>query len=133
MIRFHQGYLERNNRNQKEYLDIMKLLEYDILYGKQQVYGGESPYQTVWMEMGTKPIIQRVTIHDGDKILVFGDHFNSYSCICVDGEPVETVYFRDGHLAAKGVPEKDGESITVQQIGRDKVPLSTARQNLSAR
>lgn len=133
MIRFHQGYLKKTNPNEKDYLEIMKVLEYDILYGKQQVYGGESPYETVWMEMGTEPIIQRATIHDGDKILVFGDNFNSYSCICVDGEPLETIYFRDGHLQAKGAAKKAGEEITVQQIGRDKVPLSTARQNSSGR
>lgn len=133
MIRFHQGYLKKTNPNEKDYLEIMKVLEYDILYGKQQVYGGESPYETVWMEMGTEPIIQRATIHDGDKILVFGDNFNSYSCICVDGEPLETIYFRDGHLQAKGAAKKEGEEITVQQIGRDKVPLSTARQNSSGR
>lgn len=133
MIRFHQGYLKKTSPNEKDYLEIMKVLEYDILYGKQQVYGGESPYETVWMEMGTEPIIQRATIHDGDKILVFGDNFNSYSCICVDGEPLETIYFRDGHLQAKGAAKKEGEEITVQQIGRDKVPLSTARQNSSGR
>lgn len=133
MIRFHQGYLKKTKPDRNNYLDVMKLLEYDILYGDHQVYGGESPYETSWMEMGTEPIIQRVTIHDGEKILVFGDHFNSYSCICVNDEPVETVWFRDGHLAADGVPKKDGEVITVQQIGRDKVPLSTARKSSSGR
>lgn len=129
MIRFHQGYLQKEKASENDYLDIMRVLEYDILYGEHQVYKGESPYEASWMEMGTEPIIQRVTIHDGDRILVFGDHFNSYSSICVDNEPVDTIYFRDGHLMAKGVQKKDGEVITVQQIGRDKVPLSTARQN----
>lgn len=129
MIRFHQGHLKKEKPKEKDYLEVMEMLEYDILYGKQQVYGGTSPYETVWMEMGTEPIIQRVTIHDGEKILVFGDHFNSYSCICVDGEPVDTTYFRAGYLEARGVEKKEGEEITVQQIGRDKVPLSTARQS----
>ena len=40
MPRFHQHYLKRSSAEREDYLEAMELLEYDILYGKQEVYGG---------------------------------------------------------------------------------------------
>lgn len=142
MVRFHQCYLDKAqdranaggsaDPDEEAYLAAMQVLEYDILYGDHEVYGGESPYQATKMEMGVQPIIQRVTTHENDRIDVYGENFNEYSVICVNDKAVETILLRDSHLAAKDIPYKRGEKITVQQIGRDKVPLGTARQGPGA-
>lgn len=132
MIRFHQRHLDRGDADTESCLDAMKILEYDILYGDREVYGGQMPYQATKMEMGITPIIQRTTLHIGDQIIVFGEHFNQYSKICVNGKPVPTPYVQENRLIAKGIPYRPGEEITVQQIGRDKVSIGTARKGPGA-
>ena len=140
MVRFHQRYLnkaealeeEHADGDEEAYLAAMKVLEYDILYGNHEVYGGELPYQATKMEMGVQPIIQRTTIHENDRIDVYGEYFNEYSVICVNDKPVETIFLRDSHLMAKDIPYKEGDEITVQQIGRDKISLGTARKGPGA-
>lgn len=132
MIRFHQRHLDKGDTESQDYLDAMQILEYDMLYGDQEVYGGTSPYKATKMEFGIEPIIQRTTIHNTDQIIVFGNNFNAYSKICVNGKPVDTPYYQEGRLIAPGVPFKEGEEITVRQIGRDKVPLGTARKGPGA-
>ena len=142
MVRFHQRYLNKaealeeehagGNEDEEAYLAAMKVLEYDILYGNHEVYGGELPYQATKMEMGVQPIIQRTTIHENDRIDVYGEYFNEYSVICVNDKPVETIFLRDSHLMAKDIPYKEGDEITVQQIGRDKISLGTARKGPGA-
>lgn len=128
MIRFHQRHLDKRDTSAQSYLDAMQILEYDILYGDQEVYGGVSPYKATKLEFGTAPVIQRTTIHNTDQIIIFGENFNSYSKICVNGKPVDTPYYQKNRLIAPGIPYKEGEEITVQQIGRDKIPLGTARK-----
>lgn len=132
MIRFHQRHLDQEDTETDSYLDAMKILEYDILYGDREVYGGESPYKATKMEMGIVPIIQRTTVHVDDQIIVFGENFNQYSKICVNGKAVPTPYIHENRLIAKDIPYKEGEVITVQQIGRDKIPLGTARKGPGA-
>ena len=41
MMRFHQNYLNGGMEDEETYLADMKALEYDILYGDREVYGGE--------------------------------------------------------------------------------------------
>lgn len=128
MIRFHQRHLDKRDTDSQSYLDSMQILEYDILYGDQEVYGGKSPYKATKMEMGITPIIQRTTVRGENQIIVFGEHFNAYSKICVNGKAVDTPYYQEGRLIAPDVSCKEEDVITVQQIGRDKLPLGTARK-----
>ena len=52
MLRFHQRHLDARDTDTQSYLDAMKLLQYDILYGDHEVYGGESPYQATQLNLG---------------------------------------------------------------------------------
>lgn len=122
---------EENGQNidqNETYLSNMQLLEYDILYGDQEVYGGTSPYQTVKMEFGIDPIIQKSTYLGKHQVIVFGSGFNSYSKIFVNGKQVDTPYWTEKRLIAPNLTLKGDEEITVRQVGRDKVPLGTARK-----
>ena len=49
----------------------------------------------------------------------------------MDGKPVDT-YFHDNRLISMDVPPKEGEDITVWQIGRDKIALGMARKAAAA-
>ena len=144
MFCFHQKYMrdeesfaeesteqvisETGEETTDTYLSNMQLLEYDILYGDQEVYGGTSPYQTVKMEFGIDPIIQKSTYLGKHQVIVFGSGFNSYSKIFVNGKQVDTPYWTEKRLIAPNLTLKGDEEITVRQVGRDKVPLGTARK-----
>ncbi|MDO4267568.1 MAG: LTA synthase family protein [Eubacteriales bacterium] len=132
MIRFHQRHLERGDTKTQAYLDAAKILEYDMLYGDQEVYGGSSPYKAVSMEYGVNPIIQKTTVRNGDTIEVTGEGFNTWSRICVNGKPAETKFISRQKLTAENTAPEPDEEITVQQIGRDKVGLGTARKSPGA-
>lgn len=80
------------------------------------------------MEFGITPIIQATTVHSVDQVTVFGGPFNSWSKICIDGKAVDTQYYTETRLIAKGVSQKSDEEISVQQVGRDKIHLGTARK-----
>lgn len=126
MIRFHQKYLNGENKDEEAYLEDMKNLEYDILYGEHEVYGGESPYQRMDLEMGVDQIKIDNVVYNDSNLLIYGENFTPYSKICFDGKAVETTFVWPQLIIAKDVSVKkikDSE-ISVWQIGRDKVPLS---------
>lgn len=125
MIRFHQKYLDGKETEEEGYLEDMKALEYDILYGGRQVYDGESPYEATKLSMGIDKISMDQVVYNDSNLLVFGENFTSYSKICLDGKPVETTFVWPELIIAKDVAQEDleGKEISVWQIGRDKVML----------
>lgn len=125
MMRFHQNYLNDESKDEESYLTDMKALEYDILYGDREVYGGENPYQTTELKMGIDPITIDNIVYNDSNILVYGENFTPFSRICLEGKALDTTFVWPELIIAKNVPEKKviGGSITVQQIGRDKIPL----------
>ena len=46
----------------------------------------------------------------------------------MNGKAADTQYYSKTRLIAKGVEPKEKEEITVQQVGRDKIHLGTARK-----
>ena len=66
MFRYHQKYFKEQNANESAYLDSMAVIEYDMLYGDKEVFGGENPYQPKNLKMGILPItLDRVLYKDG--------------------------------------------------------------------
>lgn len=137
MMRYHQKYLKKcedNKPSEEEntrYLEDMKILEYDILYGKREIYDRAKPYKATKLQMGINKIDIDSVSESEDSVLVFGDNFTPYSYICIDGKPVETMYVWPELLIAKGIYDENerggDEEITVKQIGRDKVVLGEYR------
>lgn len=125
MMRFHQKYLDGDMEDEETYLTDMQALEYDILYGDRQVYGGESPYAPTDLQMGIDPITIDQIVYNDSNILIYGDNFTQYSRICLDGKAVDTTFVWPELIIAKSIPEKKvrDADVTVRQIGRDKVVL----------
>ena len=46
----------RHSEDYEDYLEGLRMLEYDILYGDKEVYGGELPYSPTNLQMGHKNI-----------------------------------------------------------------------------
>lgn len=45
---------QQNHKNSETYLEDLKAIGYDILYGKYYLYGGKNPFEPTDMKMGVK-------------------------------------------------------------------------------
>lgn len=59
-LNVHDGIINGFHQTQKTselYLEELEILEYDMLYGKQNCYNGKNPYAPTQMKMGIDPIV----------------------------------------------------------------------------
>ncbi len=113
---------------QEKYLEDLKVLEYDMLYGDQLVYEGETPYTATDLQMGVRKIsISSVTYAD-DIAYVMGQNFTEYSKVMVNGELYETEYVTNRLVLVRNVSLEDGDTLAVAQVGKDGVTLSTSAE-----
>jgi len=112
MNKFH-----RQNKNSEYYQEKLEYLQYDILHGKKYIYDKKEPYKRTSMTMGIKEIIiDDINITD-NTLEVFGQGFNEYSCIYVDGKPVSTEYVSSNKLVAE-ISNNKINKIKVHQLTR---------------
>ena len=119
MTKFHQTYMN-DPVNEQQYLEEMEVLEYDILYGDQEIYGGDNPYEATDLQMGVVPIQMDQVVYSEPNLLIYGENFNTYSKVCINGKTMETQYIWPQLLLVRDVPEKKAldpaTEITVQQV-----------------
>lgn len=134
MVRYHQGYLTGQIGDKQQYLDDMKLLEYDILYGKHDIYEGSSPFQATNLHMGTDPIEVTKVVYEEPDLLIFGENFNEYSKVFLGDKQLETTYVWPELILVRDVVRdtyrKEKDTLSVKQVGKDKVPLGEAQIRL---
>ncbi len=128
MFRYHQAYLQKTSHTTEEeetYLNDMKILEYDILYGDQDVFEGEMPYEATDLHMGVQPVsINRVLLQNKG-LYVTGWNYTKNSVIYVNGKALETNCVSQNLLYAADVKLKEGDNeITVSQVSDDNIVLS---------
>ena len=120
MTKFHQSY--PLDAEDGEYIEKLKTLEYDLLYGEQEAYGEQGPYAPTELQLGVDPIVITGVELEYGRLLVSGDNFTEYSAV-VSGENVlETVFIDKEHLAVRITADERallGESICVAQVNPD--------------
>lgn len=122
MQSFHTKYM--NSNDQQGYLDKLEMLEYDTLYGNDYAFDGNDPFPTTDMKMGIRDItVDHCEVKD-DKLWIYGDGFNLYSIVYVDGKSVDTTWQGSRILTVPLEDVKDGEELYVAQAGDDHVVLS---------
>lgn len=121
IMKYHQS---KKNLLEDEYLKNLKILEYDILYGKKEIYGGDTPYVATELKMGIDDIEITDVYNYGDTVFIEGNHFNDYSCALINGKEYATEKISDRLLRVKGAKVKKDDLVTVAQKGDDKVELS---------
>lgn len=107
-----------------EYLAKLEMLEYDMLYGDQEAFEGEYPYERTDMRLGSRDIVITDAQREYHRLLVTGERFTEFSKIVADDQALETVYIDSQHIAA---PLDDNMALTgfcVAQIGKDGGELS---------
>lgn len=128
LFRYHQKYLEELPADDTEYLDKMAMIGYDMLYGEQQVYDGESPWHSTKLRMGIRPIgINQVQYdRETETLRISGKNFNEFSIAVVNGRQYEPADWSPTELVVEGVPGKESAKVCVAQMDDySKTILST--------
>ncbi len=106
-----------NHHNSETYLQDLKTLGYDMLYGKYHIYGGENPFEATDLQMGVNEIKITDVVKIGEKYYIKGEHFNSYSKVTLDGKELETIFLGESVLGLlEEVDPEDVVNMKVSQI-----------------
>ena len=111
------------------YLDILRLVGYDMLYGDRFAFGDEFPYLTRDMRIGLDDIfITDVTAAEDGRYFISGQGFTESSSIFVNGRKVDTAYVSQNLLYTDIESLDIGDLVTVVQISVDLQKLSTTEE-----
>nr|WP_294485595.1 LTA synthase family protein [uncultured Anaerosporobacter sp.] len=126
-LNIDNGYLTKlhqNSLNTANYLEELELLQYDMLYGDQTIFGGTSPYIATNLQMGVDKIKVNGILTSGDNIYIQGENFTEYSKVFLNNTEIETTYVDEKNLSISTTTLNAGDEIKVGQKGDDKVILS---------
>lgn len=118
---------QQNHKNSETYLQDLKALGYDMLYGNYFIYGGNNPFEPTKMRMGVKDIKIKEVVKIGDKYYIKGENFTEYSKVTLNGESLKTIYLGSNILGLlEDVDPDDAANMKVSQIeNKSKEILST--------
>ena len=121
MNKFHQ-----DNAYSETYLDDMKALTYDMLYGDKYIYGQKDVFKPTNLHMGIHEIKIDEVVQVGDKLYIKGQNFTEFSKISLNGEALKTVYLSPTLLQLnEEVNPEDAAKMKVSQVEKNKEILST--------
>lgn len=124
MTRFHQAYPVQEDGG--EYLEKLQILQYDMLYGDQEIYSESGVPESTDLQMGIEPIALESAVQEYGRLMVTGEHFTEFSRITVEDEILDTVYIDSHHVAAIAQEDllREIGKIAVAQINSDGTELS---------
>lgn len=119
LINYHQ-----NHSQDADYQDNLKLLQYDMLYGDQYVYGGTNPFPRTQLQIGVVPItISNVFEQDG-QVFIEGENFTTFSRVAINGHEGKTTFINPNLLMIEDMSLSNDDSITVNQVTITNFTLS---------
>lgn len=122
-IKYHQTA----DKKSPSYLKNLRLLAYDITYGKHYIYGGNNPFTATDMKMGVKPIKVEEVVMIRDSYYIKGKNFTEYSKVTLNGKTLDTIYLSPSILGLlEDVDPEDAKDMKVSQIDKsNKEIIST--------
>ncbi len=115
MAKYHQ-----NHKDSPTYLEDLRALEYDMLYGQGYIYGGKHPFEATDLKMGIRDIKITGIVEIGGKFYVKGENFTEQSRISLDGEVLETIYLGPTVLGLlEDVDPAEAVNMKVSQVDRN--------------
>lgn len=120
LTKFHQMY-----HNYDNYKSNLKILQYDMLYGKKEVYDGLSPYEPTDLQMGFDPIRITDVSSVGGSVYVMGKNFTESSFVFIDGKKQDTVFLNENTLMVSDKELEGGEEVYVAQLTEVSAQLSS--------
>lgn len=114
VFNYHQG-----RRKTKGYLKNLELLQYDILYGRQYVYGGkEMPVKKPHMVMGVREVtVTDVIEHLDGSSSLYGENFTGNSKVFVNGTRQKSSFLNNTRIELPETNLNEGDVIAVIQMG----------------
>ena len=130
----HEGLitsLHQTMAEKEDYLAVLELLEYDMLYGEHTVWDGVNPYLPTNMQFGVREIsvtnVYRQQEESRD-FYVTGENFTPFSRVLVNGKRVRTEFLSDTMLLATDRSLSAGDRIVVAQLSSDGTKLSESAE-----
>lgn len=117
---FHQTM-----KDTEDYEEELQMLQYDMLYGDKNVYGGINPFKKKKMKMGVDPINILDVVNKGEAIIVSGQNFTMWSEVFLNNEKSETVFLDSQTLLVPHVNLEPDTTVKVSQITRTGRVLSS--------
>lgn len=119
----HEGttfkYHQNVNHKSPDYLPDLKLLGYDMLYGKDYIYGGFNPFRKSGLRMGVKKIKIDKVVNVAGKYYIKGQNFTEYSKVTLNGKALKTTYLGPSLLGlSQEVDPNDAARMKVSQIDK---------------
>ena len=126
-LNIHNGVLTRFHQNfapdceEDDYINFLRVLEYDMLYGDHNIYEGDSPYTPTDLQMGSEPVVCEYYTYDSATatISVYGKNFTTFSDILVDGERKNAVFADETRLIARATGVTEDSLVCVGQFSRE--------------
>ena len=116
---YHQNsgrQLRNGEITEEDYLNGLKELEYDVLYGDRITYNGENPFVPTHLQMGFFPITIEAVNYTKDHVLIVrGNNFTRYSTVHVNGTSCDTLYLDPNTLVVANADLSGRTEITVSQ------------------
>ena len=100
-----------------EYMNDLKMLQYDILYGDRYTYKYGTEYGPSDLTMGVNDVVIDSAYFFNGRLHIYGDEFTKWSKVFVNGEQVSTKYESGQVLSIKASDVTNGDTITVCQMG----------------
>lgn len=120
-----------NKKNHKEYLNNLKALSYDQMYGENYAFGGKRPYKKSKMKMGFKDIKAEKIVKIGDSYYITGKNFTECSSFSIDGKILKTIYLSPELIGLQSkINPKDIKKLKVSQIDRKENSILTTTNTL---
>ncbi len=120
LLRYHQNYKDSEN-----YQTNLKLLQYDMLYGKQYIYGRKNPFEPIEMRYDVEDTSISKVYSWNEDVYIAGDNFTEYSKVYLNGDKLSTKFISKYLLKVEDESLEDEDEIVVKQIGANgKTELS---------
>ncbi|MDO4553103.1 MAG: LTA synthase family protein [Bacillota bacterium] len=123
----------QERRHSSGYLEDLKLLQYDMLYGKRYAWGGSNPFVATDIQMGVLEISLSKVLPIGDWVYLRGNNFTPYSKVTFREEILDTIFVNPYlvKVEADQVASLDLEDYGVSQVGKYNTVMSTVKAELS--
>jgi hypothetical protein len=115
---YHQTQMAKGVKyGTSEYMNDLKMLQYDILYGDRYTYKEGTEYGPSDLVMGVNDVVIDSAYFFNGRLHIYGDEFTKWSKVFVNGEQVSTKYESGQVISIKDSDVQNGDVITVCQMG----------------
>lgn len=121
LTKLHQSYLFNDENsiysNENEYLNALKSIEYDTLFGDEYIYSYITKPTATNLKFGSKDIVLSNVYIEDDKLYAEGENFTYNSIFLVDGNFATTEFISANKISCDASVIKDeGSTIFIGQI-----------------